>query len=101
MINKYKREYIKNKLIISYYLKFFIKSNILKSIIHNRNIKNYEKSFIIIKGKIKSLHCSKIHDICINSGVYKKSNKYSNMSRYEFHKYCRSNKLSTWSVKSW
>ena len=44
--------------------------------------------------KTKNNNITKLNDICLNSGVYKKSNKKNNLSRHEFHKACRNNKLS-------
>lgn len=102
MLVKFKREYIKNKLLIAKKLKNILKLNILKSILQNKNILNYGRSLILIKIRLKLLNNkTKINDICLGTGVYRKSNRHINLARHELHKFCRTNKISTWTIKSW
>lgn len=101
MIRKTKKEYIKNKLKIAIRIKNKFKYNIIKSIIQNNSIKNLTRAVWSIKLEMYNSSLTRINDICLNSGVYKKSNRKINLTRHEFHKACRNNKLAGWSTSSW
>ena len=101
MISKIKKEFIKNKLKIAMRIKSNYKYHIIKSIIRNNSIGNLVRAVWSVKWELKNNNITKLNDICLNSGVYKKSNKKNNLSRHEFHKACRNNKLSGWSTSSW
>jgi len=101
MLQKNKKEFIKNKLKNSIKIKKLLKKIIYKSIIQNQNILNSTRSFFILKYKLSLNSKTGISDICLNSGVYKKSSEQTNFSRHEFHKLCRTNKLTGWITHSW
>ena len=101
MISKIKKEFIKNKLKIAMRIKSNYKYHIIKSIIRNNSISNLVRAAWSVKWELKNNNITKLNDICLNSGVYKKSNKKNNLSRHEFHKACRNNNLSGWSTSSW
>lgn len=92
MLTKIHKKYIKNKLKISIKIKKLLKNTILLSIIKNNNIANKIKLVYLLKFQLKNKNKTSINDLCLNSSLYKKSNKNTNFSRYEFHKLCRSNK---------
>lgn len=101
MLKKNKKEFIKNKLKNSIKIKKLLKSIILKSIIQNNNVMNSTRSFFLLKYKLGLTNKTTLSDICLNSGVYKKSSEQTNFSRHEFHKLCRTNKLTGWITHSW
>lgn len=101
MLRKVKKEYLKNKLNNSIKIKKILKKIIFSSIIQNQSLNNTLKATYMIKYKLNYSVKTNLNDICLNSGVYKKSSRHLNFSRYEFHKLCRSNKLSSWITNSW
>lgn len=101
MLNKIKINYIKNKLINSIKIKKKFKNSLITSIINNKNLLNYTRVNWLIKRNLNNCLLTKINDICLNAGVYKKASNKLNLSRHEFHKLCRTNKLASWVVNSW
>lgn len=101
MIEKIRREYVKNKLINSIKIKKFYKNKILSSIIQNNsNVSNLRLCWLV-KKKINESTLTKINDICLNSSVYKKSNRSFNLTRHELHKLCRAGNTPGWIKYSW
>lgn len=101
MVKKSYRRYIQNKLNNSIKIKTHLKSILLKSFKYNSAIINKYKAQIILKYGIQQKTNTTINDVCLNSSIYKKANKQTNFSRYEFHKLCRTNKLSNLITYSW
>lgn len=101
MLSLKKKMYIKNKLYNSIKIKKALKYIMLRSIIQNNKINLSQKACWIIKFKFYSKNLTKKSNICLNSSKYNSLNKYTNFNRHEFHKLCRSNKLSNWIVNSW
>lgn len=101
MLKKKNRLYIKNKLNNCIKIKKNFKLTIIKSLVHNNSIQNKFKAIWLIRLNNQTLSNTTINDVCMISSVLKKSSKHVNLARHEFHKLCRSNKLTSYVINSW
>ena len=101
MLTKIKKNYIINKLKLSIKIKKIIKNTLLLSMVKNKNLKNSFRLSFLVKYHLSNKNKTHILDVCLKSSMFRKSNKNTNLSRYEFHKSCRLNKAINWSVNSW
>ena len=101
MLRKKNRIYLKNKLNNCIKIKKIFRSSIVKSFINNNALLNKTRMIWLLKYNNHLSLKTIVNDVCMISGVRKKSQKWTNLSRHEFHKLCRTNKLTGYIVNSW
>lgn len=67
---------------------------LLKSLRDSKNVPNLLQLTSSCKLATLANLTTSIVDVCLGTSLYKKSNKSHNFSRYEFHRLCRTNKLT-------
>jgi len=92
MIRKHRRIYLKNKLINSIKIKKYYKLITTNSTLQSTHISYKLATLVKCQKTIRLPATTSIQDVCTGSGVYRKSNRFANFSRYEFHRLCRTNK---------
>lgn len=100
MLSKINKNIKKNKIQRIKLLKSEFLKLVLKSIIHNKTLKNKERAFIKVYSAVRCSPANTTKNICLLTSNYKGNYKYLNIARRSINRFCKDNLLTNFKMNS-